>query len=463
MFRPIYHFTPEKNWMNDPNGVCYYKGEYHLFYQYNPGGADWGNLHWGHAKSPDLVHWERLEPALAPSNEKGEVHCFSGCISVDGGEPLLWYTSVGDGERNSRVGAEQWLAVTKDDMRTFEKYPDNPMLTAKDNGVSVLEWRDPYIVSHDGVYYMVLGASYAEKGCVLIYTSEDRIHWTYRNILLKTEKDDLSWECPNLLFFGDTAVLCVSPYQAPVYYAGTMNRDLTMTATGFGQIDYGGFEGFYAPNSFLDGNGRHIMIGWMPEASRDDCAVGADWRGVQSLPRILSWENNGLRMGPAEELRLLRKKGETTENLTVGTFWKSGISGQSAEVVLELGEADEQTEFRIRVFAAEDGSEWTGIHYLGKNDSVTVEREHASTLKGTHTSPIVCGCAQTQEGRLTLHIFIDVSTVEVFINDREAISARVYPIGEESCGILLENAGAEPLCVKSLQIYEMENIWEHEE
>ena len=90
LYRPIFHFMPEKNWMNDPNGVVFYKGEYHLFYQYNPNGDQWGTIHWGHAKSKDLVHWEHLPIALYPSNDKGELHCFSGCAVINDGEPTIF-------------------------------------------------------------------------------------------------------------------------------------------------------------------------------------------------------------------------------------------------------------------------------------------------------------------------------------------------------------------------------------
>ena len=143
MYKPIYHYFPGKNWMNDPNGVCWYGGKYHLFYQYNPQSDQWGNLHWGHAVSDDSIHWKHCPEALFPSTELGETHCFSGCASTDGKLPILYYTSVGEEKdgRDSRYGAQQWCAISEDGMYTWEKYEGNPILTKEIHGdLPVLEW-----------------------------------------------------------------------------------------------------------------------------------------------------------------------------------------------------------------------------------------------------------------------------------------------------------------------------------
>ncbi len=126
--RPKYHFIAPANWMNDPNGPIYYKGEYHIFYQFNPYGAQWGNVHWGHAKSEDLVQWEHLPVALIPSVDKGETHCFSGsCIVIDN-TPTILYTSIGP-SKPPATEPEQWIATSSDDMVTWQKYENNPVLT----------------------------------------------------------------------------------------------------------------------------------------------------------------------------------------------------------------------------------------------------------------------------------------------------------------------------------------------
>jgi beta-fructofuranosidase len=138
--RPVYHFRPPAQWMNDPNGTIFHNGFYHLFYQHNPYGDTWGNMHWGHARSRDLVRWEHLPIALWPSKELGEDHCFSGCASLNGdGVPMLFYTSV-SGQRPN----EQWAAVGDQDLLQWSKSRDNPVLDVGGSGAPVFgkAWRE---------------------------------------------------------------------------------------------------------------------------------------------------------------------------------------------------------------------------------------------------------------------------------------------------------------------------------
>ena len=141
--RPVYHFHPPAYWNNDPNGTVWYKGWHHLFYQYNPYAAVWGHMHWGHARSRDLVSWEHLPIALWPSTEKGEEHVFSGAATAGpDGRPWLFYTSIG------QRAPEQWLAMPEDDdLIAWKKHPANPVLTTGIHGtLEVNEWRDPFLL-----------------------------------------------------------------------------------------------------------------------------------------------------------------------------------------------------------------------------------------------------------------------------------------------------------------------------
>lgn len=117
--KPVYHFTPRCNWMNDPNGLCLVDGQYHLFYQHNPNADVWGDIHWGHAVSPDLIHWKRLPIAFGPDTAHGEKHCYSGSIALEAGRAWAFYTSVGEGERNPETGAQQWAACSDDGLENL--------------------------------------------------------------------------------------------------------------------------------------------------------------------------------------------------------------------------------------------------------------------------------------------------------------------------------------------------------
>ena len=259
IFKPTYHFMPDKNWMNDPNGTIQYKGDYHLFYQHNPFGYKWDHMHWGHAKSKDLVHWEHLPIALYPSVELGEKHCFSGCAILNDGIPVIYYTSIGEGNRNASVGPEQWMAISKDDMLTWEKHPNNPLLNLNiHDKMDIKEWRDPYIYRESDLWHMVLGGAHDGKGCVLSYSSEDLIKWTFIGKLY--ESNDTTIECPNLFKLDDTYVLFYSPCSTVQYRTGTINSENKFLSEVSGIVDYSGFEGFYATNTLVDEKGRTILL-----------------------------------------------------------------------------------------------------------------------------------------------------------------------------------------------------------
>jgi beta-fructofuranosidase len=224
IYKPIYHFVPEKNWMNDPNGTIFYKGEYHLFYQHNPNAPEWGTIHWGHAKSKDLVHWEHLLIALYPSNELGEDHCFFGCAVISSeGIPTIFYTSIGTESRHQSIGAEQWMAISRDDMLTWEKSGLNPVMKLELHGdMDIREWRDPFVWKEAGVWYMLIGGGHNGKGCALIYKSDNLTDWTFLNKCLEGSEE--YWECPNLFQLGDKKVLVYSPDDKVKYAIG--NRQL---------------------------------------------------------------------------------------------------------------------------------------------------------------------------------------------------------------------------------------------
>lgn len=458
LYRPVYHFMPEKNWMNDPNGVVYYKGEYHLFYQYNPNDYKWGTIHWGHAKSKDLVHWEHLPIALYPSNEKGELHCFSGCAVINDDEPTIFYTSIGEGERHQSIGSEQWMAVSKDNMITWEKYENNPVLSLDIHGdIEIKEWRDPFIWKEDDYWFMVLGGSHNKKGCVLIYRSKDLKQWEFLNILHEGEEE--FWECPNVFKLGDKYVLVYSPSDIVKYCIGTINSDYKFVPETEGILDYSGWQGFYAPNSLVDNKDRRIMWGWLTEVSRGEFDGCGDWAGTQSIPRVISIENDNLHMEPVKELEMLRKNHKKYEDLCVSKSWAPEIKGRALEIITEVEIIDSLEEFSIDVFCSEDDQEKTSIIYNCENKSFSVDRSSSTLsdlcIKSNLTNNIKLNKGET----LKLHIFIDHSTVEVFANYRESISTRVYPIKEDSENVRVSVLKGDNLKIKSFDVWEMSSIW----
>lgn len=228
--RQQYHFMGGPGWINDPNGLVWYKDAYHFFYQYNPFGLTWGEPCWGHAVSRDLLHWTQLPPALVPSEpydmyEQGG--CFSGSALVVGQRLYLLYTGVC--EKDGHCVQAQCLAWS-DDGVTFQKYENNPVVCAP-VGVDPANFRDPKLWREaDGTFYFVCGASLEGDGAALLFSSQDLFQWQYQGVLARSEgRFGTMWECPDLIPLGRKHMLCVSPMHCPAYrnvcLVGTFSRE----------------------------------------------------------------------------------------------------------------------------------------------------------------------------------------------------------------------------------------------
>jgi beta-fructofuranosidase len=228
---PIFHLTAPGQWMNDPNGPIYYHGNYHLFYQLDPFHADGsGPKYWGHVRSHDLVKWEPLPIALAPSTELGEAGVWSGCCTINGqGEPMIFYTSVTS--EPAQTHAEQWAAIGDQDLITWRKCPENPILTeALHGGKKIYEWRDPFIFHCQNRTFLVAGGNLNKteggQAVVNIYEAQnaDLKQWIYRGVLFQIpDVAARTVECPNFFNIGDDWVLLFSPYGQVQYYVGSFD------------------------------------------------------------------------------------------------------------------------------------------------------------------------------------------------------------------------------------------------
>lgn len=461
LYKPHYHFMPEKNWMNDPNGPIFYKGKYHLFYQYNPNDYHWDTMHWGHAVSEDLVHWRHLPIALYPSKELGETHCFSGCAVINNeGTPTIFYTSIGENERNAQIGAQQWMAVSTDDMVTWEKYKLNPVISLGIHGdMDIKEWRDPFVWKERDTWYMVLGGECEEKGCVLIYSSTDLINWKFLNKMFETSKFKFL-ECPNMLKFGDKYVLVYSPSEAVRYHIGTLNNDFTFTSEYDGIVDNSGWEGFYAPNTLVDQHGRRIMWGWMTEASRGEFQGANGWAGVQSIPRVLTLDkNNILKMEPLPEYKMLRYSEEAYNNMIIKNnkvFFKN--KGRAIEIDMTIKVAGTE-DFSINVLESHGGEEKTTIRYNAATGEFSIDRSKSSISDEVHKTKITSYLKEEKGQYLNIHIFVDYSTIEVFADNQVCLSTRIYPLLDSSTNLSLECNNGEKLNIKKLSLWKMNSIW----
>jgi beta-fructofuranosidase len=381
---PRYHFRPPKNWMNDPNGLIYWNGEYHMFYQYNPNAAFWGDMHWGHTVSADLVHWKPLPLALYPDKPYDKDGVFSGCAVVHDGVPTLVYTGT--------KPETQCVATTSNNLREFHKIDKNPVISAPPTKVT--GFRDPCLWKEGDEWMMALGGGFpGVGGAILLYSSKDLVSWRYLHPLCEGEKSKTghNWECPNFFALGDRHVLLISaePFRKVLFFIGRYeNRRFTPESEGV--FDTGG--SLYAPQTFLDKENRRTLIGWLEETRPQAEFVKAGWSGVQSLPRVLTLrKDRTLGVEPHPNVRTIREP------------W--GKPGAQAEFEATFSRTPAKAELHV-------GSETLPIEYTG--GSLTV---------GTHSASLKLDAGEP----LHLDIFVDHSVVEVFANGRVTMAIRVYP------------------------------------
>ncbi|MBX3012306.1 MAG: glycoside hydrolase family 32 protein [Caldilineaceae bacterium] len=445
--RPIYHFCPPAYWMNDPNGTIYHNGYYHLFYQHNPYGDGWGHMHWGHARSTDLVHWEHLPIALWPSHELGEEHCFSGCAAVDGaGQPLLIYTSVGFATDGERPANEQWAAIGDADWITWQKHPANPVLSLKtqDGPAFRGEWRDPFIFREAGRTFLVIGGDDEDVAAIALYeaTDDTLVNWRYCNLLYQRPRGErLFLECPNFFKVDGQWVLLISPYHLIEYIVGDFDLDtLTFTPTAEGVLDpgFGTAPNFYASNILYDEAGRCILLGWAR-----GFAPNLGWNGSLALPRILTIGPDGRpQQSPVPELRTLRHQRYQVADVTLDdqAHIQSELTGDSLEIQLLLEPEEGTVVLRLR--CADDGSRSVNVTY----DGVVLD------VAGTQVS-LELG----QEEPLKLHIFLDRSLLELFVNGGRIAVTRVIDAPPTDVGVELAVQGGRASLI-ALEVWTLQSI-----
>lgn len=294
-----YHFEPRKGWMNDPNGLVYFRGKYHAFFQHYPYAPEWGQMHWGHAVSSDLIHWEELDIALFPDmpyeNSGG---CFSGSAIEKDGKLYLFYTSV-----SHELGQTQSVAISEDGTH-FVKYEKNPVIAQyPDDGSK--EFRDPKVIKIKDLYYMVCGSGKNGVGKVLLYESFDLLQWEYVGVLLEDVQYGSVIECPDFFPLEDKYVLMFSKMGLKTHSTQFIIGDFFDNK--FLPVSYSTPEAgpqFYAPQTFADQQGRRIMIGWLYDWNKK-LDKDADFAGALTIPRELKLKNNQIINYPVKEAQSL--------------------------------------------------------------------------------------------------------------------------------------------------------------
>ena len=470
--RPAFHLTPLTGWMNDPNGFSWYRGQYHLFYQYNPYDTEWDAMHWGHVVSHDLLHWTYLPAALAPDASYDSYGCFSGCAAeLPDGKQLLMYTGVRQ-EGGEKAKEYQTQCIAVGDGMNYRKYEKNPVLGSEmlPEGLSPYDFRDPKIwKAEKGDYRCVVGARREDKrGVLLQYRSRDGFAWEYAGVLAENDgRFGLMWECPDFFPLEGKYVLFVSPQDMLPEGFEYHNGNGTVCLTGRMEgdrfieehnqaIDYG--IDFYAPQTILTPDGRRVMIGWMQ--NWDTCKTTGyeerPWFGQMSLPRELFLKNGRLYQQPSRELSLHRsRKVEYQDVFLNGEKNLEGIEGRTAELDIRLRPADSENPYqKFVLYFARNDKYHSVLSYRPYESWLQIDRKFSGSRRAyIHQRRCL---VPSRNGEIHLHVILDRFSVEIFINDGEQVMTATILTGSDARGISFETDGKAVMDITKYTLFEEE-------
>lgn len=424
------HLKAPGNWMNDPNGFIYYKGEYHLFYQHFPYEAQWGTMHWGHAVSKDLVTWEHKKIALYPSSYSDSNGCFSGSAIEENGTLYLYYTGVRYEETtkddihhcvDDKFESAQ-LMITSKDGYTFDNFNDKKLIIPPITDPLLgdrTHTRDPKVWKGENNYYMVLGSNLQqEQGLLLFYKSSDRQNWEYVNSYTNEEKKlGWMWECPDLFSINEEYVLMLSPMgfvhdgypeknHAICTIASFEESNCSLDISDHYQfVDYG--MDLYAPQSTTDKDGRRIMSAWIRMPKPVENQDQEPWIGMMCMPRVVEIKDGHIYFSI-----------------------HPNIEKAFVKMIEDKSKLDFNQPYQLQVNLEEGESISIGGYVITRrNGCIFTDRREVfqglEDLRNKFATPVLKdGC--------NLNIFVEKNLIETYINDGEyVISNVVYDLKNE--------------------------------
>ena len=404
-FRPAYHHTPLYGWMNDPNGMFYKDGVWHLYYQWNPYGSQWENMTWGHSTSRDLIHWE-AQPTAIEADWLGSI--FSGSCVTNAGDVVAFYTSAGHHQTQS-------MAVSKDGGRTFQKFSGNPVLTA-----DAPDFRDPKVFWNEdnGCWNLILAVGQEMQ----IFSSKDLKQWKYESSFGKEYGNHGGvWECPDLMKIGQKWVLLCNinpggPFggSATQYFVGDFDGH-RFTCESMPKVtkwlDYG--KDHYATVTFYNApEGRHVALAWMSNWQYANQVPTKQFRSANSVPRDLGLFTDGeetyVSVVPSKEMLAVRGQ-------------KIKKPAETCEVIVDLKGSADITFSNLK-------GEQVVMHYDAQKQTFAMDRTKSGD--SSFSENFACTTTAPTHGQLKqLRIFIDRCSMEVFDADGHmAMTNLVFPM-----------------------------------
>ena len=428
-----YHIMPTSGWVNDPNGLCQFKGVYHIYYQYSPFDVNGKLKLWGHITTEDFIKYQEHEPVLYPDFRYDQNGVYSGSAVVRNGKINYFYTGNVkhlDGDYDYiMTGREQNLiACSSEDGFNFSEKELIMTNTDFPSNLS-LHVRDPKVYHKNGIDYMVIGARDDNStGCILVLKGKDLKDWECHTVIYSDEKFGYMWECPDLFDLNGETVLVTCPQGVPeegyiyknVHQNGyfLVNGDLEskdVNLSEFRLLDYG-FD-FYAPQSFEDESGRRILVGWMgiPDADYTNRTTENGWQHALTMPRELILKDGIIYQRPVEEIKALRGNNRT---FVADEFKDLEVENLSFELCAEFEKCN-------------------GFKLNLRND-ISLSFDKSKGLIELNMGESGCGrdarYAYCDEIR-NIDVYSDTSAFEIFINDGEIVfTTRAYTDGAQKIG-----------------------------
>ena len=471
-YRPVYHFVNPEGMLNDPNGLCYWQGRYHLFYQAYP--PEDPRQHWGHAVSDDMVHWKDLPLAIYPGIEEC---CFSGATLVEEDRVIAMYHGTRAGEM---------VAVSSDSLLlNWEKIPGNPVIPMMKADANGLPYRvhDSCIWKEKDGYYSLsgsqwYGARYDNSRMVQhLFFSQDLKRWTYLGSFIEDDIFTAPGEdgaCPYFWPIGDKYILLFASHQrGSQYLLGDYDKvHHRFKPFAHGRFNFGslGHGGVHAPSATPDGKGGVYVIHNINHAKKPE-----GWNQIMSLVRVLTLRaDNTLCIEPVPAIESLRYDckhvGETLLPANQ-EIMLDGIEGNAMELVAEI-DPQAAREVCLHVLRSPGKEEYTSISFYRhglmmvtrngrgyKQDAIAIDPSRSSLRPDVFARPPEVGPFDLAGSEpLRLRIFIDKSVVEVFAEDKQCVALRVYPERKDSVGVSIRAQGSDAV-LRSLNAWQMESIW----
>lgn len=462
--RPQYHLTPTAHWMNEPHAPLYFNGRYHLFFQKNPHGPFWHQIHWGHWISEDLAHWQELPIALYP--EQGDLTpdaVWSGSAALDAnGEPALFFTAGNDSAASrQRTGLARPTDISDPMLTKWTMHPAPVTLQQRGQG-DFGNFRDPFVFkdgSKDRWYQLVTSGIPGGSGTALVFDSDNLVDWTYRGPLFSTNINKYPevgtvWELPVLLPIGTGVdgrprhVFMLSPVgegsvREVWYWIGVWeSADYRFVPDheeprkfDFGRDHFTGPSGFVDPKT-----GRAIVFSIAQGEATPQQEQLSGWAHNAGLP-VEMWlgDDDRLRLAPIEELQLLRSETliELRDvDLATARSALANATGDSLEIeiVAELpAKSDESLTLTFR--KAPDGSEQTQLRYRPGDERFEIDRTRTTLNPDMRTHGVQGGTASGAGNEVRLRVYLDRSMVEAYLNDLKTLTSRVYPSQLDATGL----------------------------